>query len=149
MAIIRKAAARAFSRFKKPVATPEPVADEAADAPTGPQQPEPHKSAPNPMTNLILADIALRGGGALLRRAVEQSLLGKVEGAAKAKRIIKGRTMTGTLVGSALARIATRSVPGAIVVGGGLLAKTLYDRKRTRRGAKAGEAAPGEPAKRG
>jgi hypothetical protein len=28
-------------------------------------------------------------------------------------------------------RMATRSVPGAILVGGGILAKMLYDRRRT------------------
>ncbi|MFX8370036.1 hypothetical protein ABTL62_19460, partial [Acinetobacter baumannii] len=50
----------------------------------------------------------------------------------KGGKIIKGRTIGHTLVGTALARVATGSVPGAIVVGGGLLAKTLYDRKRAR-----------------
>jgi hypothetical protein len=34
------------------------------------------------------------------------------------------------LVGVALTRIATRSVPGAIMVGGALLAKHLYDKKK-------------------
>ncbi|ABD25449.1 hypothetical protein Saro_1004 [Novosphingobium aromaticivorans DSM 12444] len=86
--------------------------------------------SPNPMTNLILADIALRTGGALLRRGVEKGLVGSKLGAKKAGRVIKGRTMMQTLVGTAIARIATRSVPGAIIVGGGMLAKTLYDRKR-------------------
>ena len=38
--------------------------------------------------------------------------------------------MAQTLVGTALARIATKSVPGAIVVGGGMLAKALYERRR-------------------
>lgn len=84
---------------------------------------------PNPMTTVILADIALRAGGALLRRGVETGLLGQKFGTRKAKKIIKGRGLTQTLVGTALARVATRSVPGAIVVGGGLLAKTLYDRR--------------------
>lgn len=90
--------------------------------------------SPNPLTNLILADIALRAGGALLRRSVEKGLVGTRMGSKKAGRIIKGRNLTQTLVGTAIARVATRSVPGAIFVGGGLLAKTLYDR---RRGAKA------------
>ena len=42
-----------------------------------------------------------------------------------------------TLIGTAVARIATRSVPGAIMVGGGLLAKTLYDRRQDKRSARA------------
>jgi len=93
------------------------------------------------MTNVIIADIALRGGGQLLRHAVERTVLGAKYPSEKAKNIVKGRTMAQTLVGTALARIAMRSVPGAIVIGGGLLAKTLYDRKRDRRVVKAQGAA--------
>lgn len=85
--------------------------------------------SPNPMTTVLLADIALRAGGALLRRGVETGILGQKFGQKKAGDIVKGRSLTQTLVGTALARVATRSVPGAIVVGGGLLAKTLYDRR--------------------
>lgn len=99
------------------------------------------------MTNLILADIALRAGGALLRRGVEKRLVGTSVGEKKAGRIIKGRTMVQTLVGTALARVATRSVPGAIIVGGGLVAKSLYDRKRKRKAA--GAEAVEEQAERG
>lgn len=108
------------------------AADEAAKLPV---------PSPNPMTNLILADIALRAGGALLRRSVEQGLLSTRMGSKKAGRIIKGRNLTQTLIGTAIARVATRSVPGAIVVGGGLLAKTLYDRRRGAKAKAAGEQA--------
>ena len=93
--------------------------------------------SPNPMTNLLIADLALRGGGQLLRRLVERTLLGAKYSPAKAKNIVGGRTMFQTLVGTAVARIATRSVPGAIVVGGGLLAKTLFDRRDGQRSARA------------
>jgi hypothetical protein len=86
--------------------------------------------SPNPMTNLIIADIALRGGGRLLRHVVERSLLGLKYSPDKARNIVKGRGMAQTLIGTAVARVATRSVPGALLIGGGLLAKTLYDRKR-------------------
>ena len=82
----------------------------------------------NPMTNLVIADIAMRGGGRFLRHAVETVVLGAKYDKAKAKDIVKGRSMAQTLLGTAVARIATRSVPGAILVGGGLLAKTLWDR---------------------
>lgn len=105
--------------------------------------------SPNPMTNLVLADIALRAGGALLKRGVETGILGQTRGAAKAKKIIKGRSLTQSLVGTALARIATRSVPGAIVVGGGMLAKTLYDRHHAKAAKAAGEAAVDAQAKKG
>jgi hypothetical protein len=93
--------------------------------------------SPNPMTNLIIADIALRGGGRLLRHVVERTLLGTKYPSDKARDIVKGRSMTQSLVGTAMARIATRSVPGALIVGGGLLAKALYDRSRDRAKAKA------------
>ncbi len=48
----------------------------------------------------------------------------------------KRPTLLGGLAGAAAVRIATRSVPGAIVVGGGLLAKTLYDRRRAKQAKK-------------
>lgn len=107
------------------------------------------KPSPNPMTNLVLADIALRGGGQLLRHAVERGLLGKAYGAKKAGDLVKGRSMGQTLIGTALARIATRSVPGMLIVGGGLLAKTLYDRKHARDAVQDGEKAVEKQARRG
>jgi hypothetical protein len=86
--------------------------------------------SPNPATNLMLADIVIRGGGRLLRHTVEKTLLGAKYPPGKADDIVKSRTMLHTLVGTAVARVATRSVPGALIVGGGLLAKTLYDRSK-------------------
>lgn len=95
--------------------------------------------SPNPATNLLLADIALRGGGALLKRAVEAGLLGAVgKGTGTVKGTVKGSSLGRNLVGTMLVRVATRSVPGALIVGGGLLAKTLYDRKRSRAAAQQG-----------
>jgi len=44
--------------------------------------------------------------------------------------------MVQTLATFAIARLATRSIPGAIVVGGGLVAKTLLDRRQSRHGAR-------------
>lgn len=123
MAILRKRS--------KAAKNADAAADKAADALT---------PSPNPATNLILADIALRGGGALLRRAVETGLLGATAvGKRKAKQVVKGRSLGQSLVGTMVARVATRSVPGALIVGGSLLAKTLYDRKRARAAAVAGE----------
>ena len=94
--------------------------------------------SPNPMTNLLLTDLVLRGGGQIMRHAVERSLLGTRYSKQKAKNIVKGRSMIQTIVGTALARVATRSVPGAILVGGGVLAKTLYDRSKGRAAAREG-----------
>ena len=97
--------------------------------------------SPNPATNLLLADVAIRGGGRLLRHTVERTLLGAKYSPNKAREIVSGRSMFQTLLGTAVARVATRSVPGALLVGGGLLAKTLYDRSKDRAQARAeGEA---------
>lgn len=108
-----------------------------------------HGPSPNPMTNLIIADVALRGGGRLLRHVIERNLLGVKYSKDKARDIVKGRSMAQTLIGTAVAKVATRSVPGALVVAGGLIAKTLYDRSRDRRKAEVeGEQAVDEQAKK-
>ena len=64
-----------------------------------------------------------------------------------------GYNADGTLdfpIGTAIARVATRSVPGAILVGGAMIAKTLYDRSKGRRAAQAeGEAKLTEIAAKG
>lgn len=108
-----------------------------------------HGPSPNPMTNLAIADIALRTGTMLARRSVERSILGAKYTPKKAKAILKGRSITETLLHTAVAKIATRSVPGAIVVGGGMLAKTLYDRRRGRRAEVEGEVAMQKRAEEG
>lgn len=86
--------------------------------------------SPNPRTNMIVADVALRSGSMLARRAVERALLGSRYTPRKARAILKGRGIGETLLHTAIAKVATRSVPGMIMVGGGLLAKTLYDRHK-------------------
>jgi hypothetical protein len=117
---------KAAERSAKAVTTKAVAKADAADGPS-----------PNPMTNLLIADLALRGGGQLLRHAIERTVLGAKFSPDKAKNVIAGRSMFQTLIGTAVARIATRSVPGAIVVGGGLLAKTLYDRRQDKRSERA------------
>lgn len=107
-------------------------ADDGAEGFTGP--------SPNPKTNLILADLALRGGSMLVREGLERGLLGKRYAPDKAKKILKGRSMTESMVSTAIVKLATRSIPGAILVGGGLLAKTLYDRRKGKAAKKQGEA---------
>lgn len=98
-----------------------------------------HGPSPNLATNLAIADIALRGGSALVRRAVEQTFLGKALGPKQAQKVLKGRTIGESLLHGALARVAMRSVPGAIVVGGALVAKTLYDRAKAREAKQKGD----------
>lgn len=73
--------------------------------------------------NRILAKIARQNGGKLLNTAIDVLL---PLDAAKAGR----PTLLGGIAGAVAVRVATRSVPGAIVVGGAVLAKRLYDRRR-------------------
>lgn len=131
MAFFRKAATRGPKKPEEPAMPPEQVpADRASEAPEPVAQPTSH-----PLVKLILGGIALRGGDSLLRRAVDRGLLGLDPGSAVAKAVGKRRSVGQTLIGTAIVRVATRSVPGAILVGGGLLVKTLYDRKRDRQAA--------------
>ena len=90
----------------------------------------------NPATNLIIQDIALRAGGRLVRHTLEKGILRGRYGGSGAKAIVENRSLVHTLVGGLLARYATRSLPGAVLIGGGLVAKTLYDRGRSKRAAR-------------
>lgn len=92
--------------------------------------------SPNPATNLLIHDILLRSGGRVLRLGLEKGLLRNRYGKSTAREIVENRSMVQTLASYAVARVATRSVPGAIVVGGGILAKALLDRRQSRRTAK-------------
>jgi len=77
--------------------------------------------APPSLSSLI------RGKGqSLVQRAVDTLIV--QEKAGEQQRLSLPRK----LAGFALAKVATRSVPGAIVVGGVLLAKHLHDRKKAR-----------------
>ena len=88
------------------------------------------------MAEPLLARIIRLGGGRLFNRTVDRLLpkLSKAAPASKPKSSLTPKaSLTGAITGAALTRIATRSVPGALIVGGGLLAKSLYDRRRARK----------------
>jgi len=95
--------------------------------------------SPNPHTNLVIADVALRSSAVLARRAMERGLLGSRYAPQKARSILKGRTFSETLIHGMIARVAVSSIPGAIIVSGGLIAKTLYDRSKGRQAVVEGE----------
>jgi hypothetical protein len=61
-----------------------------------------------------------------------KTIAGAVVGEAIGKR--RGRGLLGAGIGIAAARLATRSIPGALLVGGAFLAKTLYDKRNKRKG---------------
>jgi hypothetical protein len=57
-----------------------------------------------------------------------KTIAGAIVGEAVGRK--RGRGLLGAGLGIAATRIATRSIPGALLVGGALLAKTLYDRRK-------------------
>jgi hypothetical protein len=82
----------------------------------------------------IAADLALREGAALARRAMEKRLARSGYSKKQIRKIIEGKGFGRNVAATAIARLATRSIPGALVVGSGLVAKALFDLRRSRRG---------------
>lgn len=107
----------------------QPAASKA-DKVAGPVVPGP---SPDSATNLIIADILIRAGSHLVRRTVERNLLKGRYGKQTAQEILANRKTRQSLTAMAAARLATGSVPGAAVVGSGLLLKTLFDMSNRRR----------------
>ena len=91
------------------------------------------------MNNRMIARIARKGGSKLLDIAVTRLFPHAPASKAKAASAAVPApgsgaklNLTELAAGLALTRFAQRSVPGAIVLGGSLLAKTLYDRRKAR-----------------
>jgi len=111
-------------------------AEPEVEAEAGPDADNVPGPSPNPATNLLIMDIAMRGVSLLAARAIEQAALRLRYNSGKADDIVEGRSMIATLAATSAARLATRSVPGLLIVTGGLLAKTLIDRSLRPRGAR-------------
>jgi hypothetical protein len=60
-----------------------------------------------------------------------KTILGAVVGDAIGKR--RGNGLLGAGIGIAATRLATRSIPGALLVGGAFVAKKLYDKRKERK----------------
>ena len=105
---------------------------EAARKANGPADKVPGPST-NPATNVLIQDILLRSVGRIARQTVEKGLLRRRYDPKLAKDIVENRSMVQALAAYGVTKLATRSVPGALLVGGGLLAKTLFDRSQSRR----------------
>ena len=89
--------------------------------------------SPNPATNLLIADIVVRGASTLFRRNVEKRVAKSTsQSDEEADRMIDGRGIIRTLGLYGASRLATRSPLGLGVVAGGLVIKTLYDRGKAR-----------------
>lgn len=95
----------------------------------------------NPTTNLLIADVVIRGASLVFRKNIEKRLAkASGKGARGARKLVENRGLATTIGLYGASRLATRSVPGLMVVAGGLVAKTLYDRGKDyqqRRGKKA------------
>lgn len=103
----------------------------------------------NPATNLLILDVVMRGASLIAGRLIEKGTLRTRYTAEKAADIVKGRSMAQTLIATGAARIATRSVPGLLLVAGGLFAKAAFDRSQSRRKARReGDRALAEQAER-
>jgi hypothetical protein len=63
-------------------------------------------------------------------RALVKTVAGAVVGDIIGRR--QGHGLLGAGIGLVATRIATRSIPGALLVGGAILAKTVYDRRKER-----------------
>ncbi len=106
----------------------EPLADNLK--PSSDRVPGPSTNA---ATNLVIADIFLRGTGRILRNSIHKGVLRTTLDPDKARDIIRNRSMATSLALYGMSKVATRSVPGAALVGSGLLIKTLFDRSQSRR----------------
>ncbi len=90
----------------------------------------------NPATNLIIHAILLRSAGRLSRMAVEKAVLGRQYGKQFAKDAVESRSLVHTLAAYGVTKVATKSVPGALVVTTGLALKVLFDRSQSKRQAR-------------
>lgn len=89
--------------------------------------------SPNPATNMFIADIAMRGISRLGRNSLHKAVLQNKYGRGKAKDIVENKSLLRTAALFGASRIATRSVPGAVLVSGGLIAKALLERRQAKK----------------
>jgi hypothetical protein len=73
----------------------------------------------------------LNGAGRLITTAANDELVRNMIGT-KARNQVAATVFGGTIMGAIAARVATRSVPGALLVGGALLAKAVYDQRKAK-----------------
>ncbi|MEP7222144.1 MAG: hypothetical protein ABI673_05690 [Novosphingobium sp.] len=80
-----------------------------------------------PLISRLLSRMARQHGGKLIHRTVGRFMPAPPEAP------VAKPGVASTLAGAALMRVATSSVPGAIFVGGGLVAKALHERRKAKR----------------
>ena len=106
----------------------------------------PGLSASKAAASLVLADLVTRAGNSLLKHFVKSTIVKGSYDKKTAKALVGRRTPSQKVTALALAQVATRSVPGAAVVGAGLVAATIYRRGKAKRDARiagdSGDSAP-------
>lgn len=86
----------------------------------------------DPATNLLIADIVVRGASSLFRKNVEKRVIASTKDTKPdPKQPLDGRGIITTLGLYGASKLATRSVPGLMFVTGGLVAKALYERGKS------------------
>jgi len=104
------------------------TSSEENESETGTDLPAPNT---NPDTNLLIADVVLRGAGEVMRETLERRMLIANYDPEKAREQIDGRTILSSLAVYGASKLAARSHSGLALVAGGLVLKTLYDRGKT------------------
>lgn len=117
--------------------TDSPSAPETPPAPSA-ATPVVTTAAPAETTTVTASPAAARphwtvgawnGASRLITTAANDEMVRNMIGA-RARSQIAATVFGGTLMGAIAARVATRSVPGALLVGGALLAKAVYDQRK-------------------
>lgn len=122
------------SAAKRAQKTPSPAAEESEPGTA-------ESLAQNPVLKLLLADAVIIGVTRMMRSEVAHRFIARKLGiipAAKAggKSAAPKPSLPARIAGVIALRVATRSVPGAALVGAGMLAHTLYKRGRAKRAGK-------------
>ncbi len=94
----------------------------------GPSATDAREAAPSAKRSL-----PARGASFLGRKAAEKLFVGSSLGKALAEEAAQNTALTNSLITFGITKIGTRSVPGAVLVGTGLVLKSLYDRSEKRR----------------
>lgn len=104
--------------------------------------------SPEATTNLLVADIILRGASRLFRENVERRVAKEPaqDNEEDTTELVDGKTLIKSLALYGASKLAMRSPVGLGLVAGGLALKTLYDRGKARERRQALEETPEEGA---
>ena len=96
--------------------------------------------SPNPASNLIMANAIVCSSSILRWQGVDKRCRRGRYGKDTAEAAAENQGLGSTLTALALSKVAARSSTGAVVVGGGMLARALYDRRQAKKARAKGDA---------